>query len=228
MPDAIPVIGVTGPDYNHRMSWNFLHAVLKLYGARMLRLRPHEPHQGMPVDGLILTGGRDIDPLRYEGERLPNHRYDFDRDAMEIEWLDRAFSRRIPILGICRGAQLINVYKGGSLYQDIRLVCETARHPHTIWSKVFFRKPVVIKPDTLLFSILGAEAAMVNSLHRQSINTLGEGLVISAQEENRIVQAIEGIDSLQWLLGVQWHPEFMIGSRLQRKIFQAFLRRARQ
>lgn len=223
-----PLIGVTGPDKNHRVSWSTIAANLFLAQARMVRLTPESPQFGLALDGLIVSGGRDIDPELYGKPRKSGYPYDFGRDALEMRWAHQALSREMPLLGLCRGAQMINISLGGSLHLDIKLVCESARYPDTILSKIFARKPVVVKSGSLLHRILRREVIKVNSLHRQSLDRIGEGLVITAQEENKIIQAVESTDSGRFLLGVQWHPEFMLDAGRQRRIFRMFVHYARK
>lgn len=219
-----PLIGVTGPDRGHRLSWHCIRAAVALAGGRMVRLTPRKPRHHLPVRALIISGGGDVDPQRYGKERKHHYTYDHGRDALETAWVERAMERKLPLLGICRGAQLINVCLGGTLHLDIKLVCETAHYPDTILSKVFARKPVVLEEGSMLEAIFRCEVAMVNSLHRQSLEHIGRGLTVTAREENGIIQAVEGTDPGQFLLGVQWHPEFMLNVARQRHIFAALVR----
>jgi putative glutamine amidotransferase len=221
-----PLIGVTGADLNHHLSWWFIAANLRLAGARMLCISPKHPHYNTPLDGLIVSGGRDIDPVLYGKQPKTNYFYDRERDTLEMTWINHALENRIPLLGICRGAQMLNVCLGGTLYMDIKLVCETAKYPNTVWSKVFARKPVAIREGSALHTLVGREAARVNSLHRQSLENIGKGLTVTAWEENRIVQAVEGEEYGNFLIGVQWHPEFMIHSRTQRRFFRRLVAEA--
>lgn len=221
-----PLIGVTGPDRNHRMSWNFLRACITLAGGEMLPLTPSDPRFPTPLQGLIISGGIDIDPTLYGRERKRDYPYNPSRDTLEMRWATQALEHGTPLLGICRGSQMLNVCLGGTLHLDIKLICESAHYPHTIWSKVFARKPVVTKEGSMLREILGSEVLRVNSLHRQSLDEIGAGLTVTAWEENSIVQAVEGGDPHRFLLGVQWHPEFMINAARQQRIFHALLAHA--
>lgn len=223
-----PLIGVTGPDKGHWLSWHCIRASITLAGGRMVRLTPKRPRYHLPLDGLIISGGGDVDPTHYGKERKHHYTYDPARDELEMRWVHEAMTHRLPLLGICRGAQLINICLGGTLYLDIKLVCETAQYPDTILSKVFARKPVVIEENSLLGRIFQSEVAMVNSLHRQSLEVIGQGLTVTAREENGIVQAVEGTDPEHFLLGVQWHPEFMLNTKKQRLIFRTMLSYIRQ
>ncbi|SRR5690554_308282 len=143
------------------------------------------------------------------------------RDELELKLLDDALKLGRPVLGICRGCQLINVHLGGTLHRDIRsFYIET---PHI--TTVFPRKEIQIAPDTRLHRILGVSQCRVNALHYQAINTVGQGLVVSAEERNpKIVQAIEHPD--RFLIGVQWHPEYLFREQRQRELFSALVRSA--
>lgn len=222
-----PLIGVTGPDAGHGVSWFFIWLGLQLAGAHMVRFTPKTPKYECKIDGLICSGGTDIDPLRYGKERKPNYFYNMPREDMERQWLAYAADHKLPILGICRGAQLLNVVHGGSLFLDIRLVCETAKYPGGAISKIFYRKPAIVKQGSLLESIMQEQLIQVNSLHRQSLDSIGAGLTVTSWEENKIVQAIEGEPTDSFKLGVQWHPEFMPFSAQQRRVFKAFVKQAK-
>lgn len=192
-----------------------------------MRITPSRPHFDSPVRGLVLAGGRDIHPHRYNGVVKPHYSYDLPRDALEFAWLERAQRQRLPVLGICRGAQLMNVERGGDLHIDISKVYEKANYPNGTLARLFYRKRVYICPDTLLLSLIGEEYSRVNSMHTQSINRLGRGLKIGAEESNRIVQAIEDPD-LPMHLGVQFHPEYLLYARRYRNLFNQVVQEARK
>ena len=218
-----PLIAVSGPGENHLLSWWCVGVNLWLAGACMRKVTPNDPATTEIFDGIIITGGSDVDPERYGGQRKQDYAYDEQRDAIEVALIARAFREKLPLLGICRGAQLINVCQGGTLHMDIRLVCESARYPEGMFAKIFYRKPVVIKDGSMLAKLFKTQALMVNSLHRQSLDKIGNGLQVSAWEENSIVQAVEAEHPNQYVVGVQWHPEFMLFSRQQRGLFKAFV-----
>ena len=144
---------------------------------------------------------------------------DAARDDLELKLLEDALRLNRPVLGICRGCQLINVHLGGSLHQDIRnFYIET---PHI--TTVFPRKDIQIAPQTHLRSILGVSHCRVNALHYQAINTVGKGLVVSAREISPdIIQAIEYPG--RFVIGVQWHPEYLFREQQQRELFSALVR----
>lgn len=140
------------------------------------------------------------------------------RDELEFALLRDACKRNIPVLGICRGAQLINVHFGGSLHQDISGFYSEVPKVHTVWP----RKTVVLNKKSTLYAVMNTAKAPVNALHYQAVNTLGDALIVTAREENGIIQGVEhpGFD---YLLGVQWHPEYMPQVAEQRKIFRTLV-----
>lgn len=143
---------------------------------------------------------------------------DRERDAMEMELLERARSEGRPVLGICRGAQMINVFLGGDLHQNLH---GYDLNPSTVDS-VLPRKPIRIATGSLLGELLATDACTVNSLHNQAVRELGEGLRISACDCDGIVQGIEHRDLPFWI-GVQWHPEYLPQKRRQRRLFRALV-----
>jgi putative glutamine amidotransferase len=197
-------------------------AAVLFAGGRTVQLSPAEPVSTRPFHGVVVTGGHDVDPVLYaqESEVLPH--YDPDRDAFESAVIDDALQRRLPLLGICRGAQLLNVRLGGDLHQDLRSHRQHTSHRRSILPM----KTLLVEPETLLFTLFGSECARINSLHNQSIDRLGRGLRISGRDLDGIVQAVEDPER-GYLVGVQWHPEFLLGSRQQRSLFTALVQAAR-
>jgi putative glutamine amidotransferase len=145
-------------------------------------------------------------------------KYDQARDAFESFVIDEALEQGLPLLGICRGAQLLNVRMGGSLFQELR-----SRREHTSnrWT-IFPLKTLLVEPGTRLHGRLGAERTRINSLHSQGIDALGEGLQVSGRDLDGIVQAVEAPER-DFLMGVQWHPEFLLYSARQRRLFRALV-----
>ncbi len=175
------------------------------------------------LDGLILTGGNDINPILYNEEphiKLRNVLY--QRDIFEYKLLEYAQKRRIPVLGICRGHQLINTFFGGTLYQDNSLKeASWIRHSQPSTSE-FLEHTVNIKKDTWLHSFLGNKI-LTNSYHHQSIKDLADGFVISAESMDGIVEAIEKRDEEFFCAGIQWHPEIISDkNQLMQNIFNEF------
>jgi putative glutamine amidotransferase len=227
MVKSKPLIGVTEPDKGGLLSWFCIRSALYFAGAKAIKLTAAKPHTGLQLDGLIIAGGSDINPHLYNSPTALTEFYDDDRDRLEQAWFHTMYSKGKPILGICRGAQMINVCLGGDLYASIRLICEEAHYPRTIWTKVFARKPIAVLPSSCIASLVKKPICWVNSIHQQSVKNLGAGLSITAKEHNGIVQAIEA-PAYPFLLGVQWHPEYMLNNGRQRRIFTAFVQAARR
>jgi putative glutamine amidotransferase len=146
---------------------------------------------------------------------------DNERDKLEFEVLSQALDKGIPVLGICRGAQLMNIHLGGTLYNDIRNFYTEVPRVTSVWPK----KKVEIDDQSKLFDILGHRHVWVNALHHQAVDTLGNGLEVAAREENGIVQAIEHHEK-DFVVGVQWHPEYLPQIPLQRRIFKTLVNHA--
>lgn len=148
-------------------------------------------------------------------------RQDRARDELETRLIREALARDLPILGICRGAQLLNVVLGGSLHQELRdYYTETPQI-----RSVLPRKRVNLVPESRLQQILGCQQCKVNALHKQAIKEPGEGLSIVAREANQVIQAVEHTGK-GFVIGVQWHPEYMPQSEGQFSLFQALVQTA--
>jgi putative glutamine amidotransferase len=180
------------------------------------------------LDGVLLAGGSDIEPARYGEIRCAEcGPSDPDRDAVEILLVKYALSEKLPILGLCRGVQLLNVACGGTLYQDIpSQVPGAIKHDFTAAQQYSDRASlehdVRIKPNSLLAQVLGESVVLVNSIHHQAVKELGQNLVATAYSNDGVVEAIEGTVG-GFLLGVQWHPEELVETdpRMKR-LFTAF------
>jgi putative glutamine amidotransferase len=145
----------------------------------------------------------------------PAHGLDKDRDSLEFNLLDQALKKQIPVLGICRGSQLINVYFGGTLYKNIKDFYTEKPNRHSI----FPVKKAFVQPNTRIAAILGVKEIMVNSIHNQAVKRPGKGIRIVAKEANNVVQAIEAT-SEYFVIGVQWHPEYLVQKKIHRRIFR--------
>jgi putative glutamine amidotransferase len=218
-------IGVTDASY---------HRAMFKAGGRLITLRPDTA--GDPVvntdavkallkekeiDGILLAGGGDVDPKLYGGD--PNktmlvHRL---RDDFEIALVREAKKRGLPILGICRGCQILNVALGGTL-RNLRGE-ENVEGPHLSLK----RHAVELKPKTKLAELLGTtHLSKVVSLHGNAVANPGRGVRIAATGPGDIIEAIETQNG--WALGIQWHPELKPNDKVQHKIFEAFADRARK
>ncbi|MYR05161.1 gamma-glutamyl-gamma-aminobutyrate hydrolase family protein [Gordonia sp. SID5947] len=156
------------------------------------------------VDALVLTGGKDLDPNSYGQQR---HRSTdvprVDRDAWEFALLGAALHAGAPVLGICRGAQVLNVAFGGTLHQHLPDVLGHSRHQ--AGNAVFTTTQVAITPGTRLASLMG-ESASAECYHHQAIDRVGDGLVVSARDDEGVIEAVERSGE-PFVLAVQWHPE---------------------
>jgi putative glutamine amidotransferase len=156
-------------------------------------------------EGLVLTGGPDVNPGLYgETRRAETEQPDGERDALEASLLEEALAQDLPILAICRGLQILNVSQGGTLIQHLN---PPHRHQRTDASRELPVHPVTIEPHTLLSTIAGTDTWQVNSRHHQAVRTIAGNLRVSAFDpEDRTVEAIEHPDR-RFVLAVQWHPE---------------------
>lgn len=213
-----PLVAVTGPQRG-ALGPRFLVAqVLRLYGARPIQVRPSDVDALPDFDAVVVTGGHDVQPVLYGAEPEVHPKYDPERDELEKRVIHKALAEHRPLLGICRGAQLLNVCLGGTLVQDLRLHRRKTSHRRTILPL----KTLDVVPGTLLLKLLGQGAQRINSLHNQAIDRLGRGLHIAGRDHDGIVQAVED-PAYGYLLGVQWHPEFLLYRRSQRHLFRALI-----
>jgi putative glutamine amidotransferase len=183
------------------------------------------------LDGLLLTGGGDIDPVRFNGAPHPRV-YDIDppRDEQEIRLVSLAAENGKPFLGICRGIQVINVALGGSLYTDILDQLPGAvKHDHFPGPpRDYLAHPVVLTPDSRLAAILGGNSFSVNSLHHQGLERVAPGLAaVASSSVDGLVEAVE-LPGHPFGIGVQWHPEWLQAYAPQRHLFQALIQAAQQ
>ncbi|MFD7245962.1 gamma-glutamyl-gamma-aminobutyrate hydrolase family protein [Streptomyces massasporeus] len=164
------------------------------------------------LDGLVIAGGPDVDPVRYGAEREPRTGPPApERDAWELALIEAALAARVPLLGICRGMQLLNVALGGTLVQHI--------DGHAEVVGVFGGHAVKPVPGSLYAGVV-PEESFVPTYHHQAVDRLGEGLVPSAYAADGTVEAVE-LPSADWVLGVQWHPEMGEDVRVMRALVEA-------
>jgi len=256
-PARCPLIGVTGPDRAGLGAWLMTALAVRRAGGRASRITP-STHPIPRLDGLIIGGGADVDPALYgqatesilssPGEtgqplrkqllsiamlplmfalrRLLSAKaaiVDTRRDRLETALIRHAVSLRLPLLGICRGAQLLNVFFGGSLHRDLSsFYAETPQvrsiRPH---------KLIRVAADSRLSDVLGAGPCWVNALNKQAINVVGDGLRVAACEEGGVIQAVEHC-RLPFVVGVQWHPEYLPHLRTQQGLFRRLVAAAAQ
>jgi len=163
------------------------------------------------LDGLVLQGGTDISPGVYNEAGIENNRWPGDkyRDEVELRILDIAFELKLPVLGICRGFQLINVYLGGSLYQDLETQISPKVEHRNAEKYDRIHHSISFKKDSLLYSLYDKESLEVNTVHHQGVKDLGKGLIKEATcPEAKIIEAFKLDSTNHFVYGVQWHPEF--------------------
>lgn len=216
-----PLIAITGPSRGAFGPRFLVAAMVRLYGGVPTQVRPGEADRHTRFDGLVVTGGHDIDPVLYAAEQEVEPRHDKARDELETSMIGQALEKRVPILGICRGAQLLNICLGGSLFQELR---SRRQQTSNRWT-VLPLKTLCVEPDSHLKTMLGANQCRINSLHNQAMDRIGDGLRVAGRDLDGIVQAVENPD-YGFLLGVQWHPEFLVYMPRQRQLFAALLRAA--
>lgn len=180
------------------------------------------------LDGVLFTGGSDIDPVRFDG--LPHPRvYGIDarRDELEMRYVQKAAKEGKPFLGICRGIQSVNVALGGSLYTDLAdQMDQSLRHDYyPDIPRDYLAHPVSVASDSRLAQIFGENAFGVNSLHHQGIQRLGNCLRAVAYSPDHLVEAVELPDH-PFGVAVQWHPEWLQAYAPQRHLFKAFVEAA--
>ena len=178
-------------------------------------------------EGLLMTGGIDISPGCY-GEEARDEAWCGDpvRDAWELALLQAAEEAGLPILGICRGHQLLNVHRGGSLYQDIQSTKPDSLQHRSQEDYCQLFHPVELQGTSRLTPFFEEQPLVVNSVHHQAVCVLGRNLRVVASAPDGIVEAIEDTTG-RWVLGVQWHPEWMQDSVVTKRIFDAFIEEAR-
>lgn len=164
------------------------------------------------IDGLLLPGGGDVDPIIYQGQHHESlGGIDHDRDRVELLLARTAVSHQKPMLAICRGIQVLNVALGGNLYEDIGSFMPNALH-HDNFGKTprnYLAHHVAIQPHSALARQLGKTDTAVNSLHHQGINRLAPELTVTATAPDGLIEAVE-VPGHPYALGVQWHPENLI------------------
>jgi putative glutamine amidotransferase len=230
-----PVIGICA--VRERARWSFwnqdAHLVADTYVAPLQRagavavLLPVDARAPLGllerIDGLLLIGGADVDPASYDEEREPATEATYlERDEFEIALLRGALERELPVLGICRGMQILNVALGGTLEQN--LVDVDGSHPHRKLIGTFdgTEHAVTLDPGSLAARAAGEEIHIARCHHHQAVLELGDGLVISGTASDGVPEAIETTDD-RWVLGVQWHPEADDRSRMFHALTEAAL-----
>jgi putative glutamine amidotransferase len=197
------------------------------HGAEAIVIPPQALNinfSNISFDRLIISGGGDINPIRYGQEvGIKSERILDERDNTELNLLKIAENNSIKTLGICRGHQLLNVYKGGTLHQDISSNIDTnIEHMRLDESSYKHIHKINIKENTKLSSITQNQIVDVNSIHHQVINVLGENLKINALSEDGLIEGIETTSEWQ-ALGIQWHPENLLTDEITHNLINWLL-----
>lgn len=230
-----PLIAVT-TDYvtgkpHYMLPWTYADAVEKAGGVPVLL--PHRasveliPTYLNAVSGVVLSGGDDLDPALFGEERhLMAKGIMPERQNFEIALLGEIEKRKMPVLGVCLGSQIMHVHRGGSLHQFLPdFDRENPLEHRRIGDDWTFRHTVTIDPTSKLAGVLGTTSVEANSSHKQAVNKLGRGLRVTAHSPDGIIEATED-PSLPFYIGVQWHPERQNDEVVQMKLFEALVRQA--
>lgn len=248
-----PLIGVTGPAKGGAGNWLIMKLILLWYGANPYYLSSDLEYIPEALDGLVISGGADIDPRRYgkHSSSLPHEQkkqnypwwtfffypivklyklafgigsieVDQERDALEWNLLESAFAKEIPVIGICRGMQLMNVYCGGSLHHNVNVLNNGTPYKKSILGV----RAINVDKDSILYEVWQTTRCKINSLHNQGVDKLGNALRVSARDDNDLIQAVEH-QHQHFALGVQWHPEYMPHKTLQMQLFETFVEKCR-
>jgi putative glutamine amidotransferase len=181
------------------------------------------------VDGLVLSGGEDMDPAWYQAAPHPKaNPPSRERDLFELAIFAAARERELPVLGICRGIQVVNVALGGTLWQDLPSEQPGAVDHNPATPRGERTHLVRLEPGSLTARALGGTEIRVNSFHHQAIRALAPKLVATGWTEDGLIEAVEGAPGQAWLLAVQWHPEEMTAEvrSPDRGLFRALVERA--
>jgi putative glutamine amidotransferase len=213
-------IGISGPR-RRGPAQRLIALALRMHGARTHYIRPGARVNVSLLDGLVLSGGSHVQPSLYGQHPMVTADYDKRRDETDQRLLLEAETLNLPVLGICRGAQLINVHRGGSLCQNVTPLRQNTRHRPLLLPL----QTVKVVDHTRLSQIMQAPIIGTNRIHSQTIKKLGQDLRVVAVDNDLFVQAIENTRG-QWLMGVQWHPEYLLFHSGHRRIFRHFVDQA--
>lgn len=213
-----------GPDTLQTLSTHYTDALVDAGMVPVLFPAALDPADAQrlvaTVDGVLLSGGDDVDPTTYQAENTDSKRSSTAVDRFELAVFEAARAQGKPVLAICRGLQLANVALGGTLRQEVTsegAVHDLIGNDH---EELNARRHVVtFEPGSILTGIYGSAEAKVNTLHHQGLDRLGEGLVVEGRTDDGLIEAVRW-DGEWWMLGVQWHPERLDGDH--QKLFEVF------
>jgi putative glutamine amidotransferase len=234
---AIPIPKSDDPDYTGRALPQYEKAIADAGGLPVRIPLDQSPTEAIKLisqcDGVLLPGsGADVDPAKYGAERNPQTApADRKRDAVDELLLQDVYNMKKPVLAICYGLQILNVYRHGTLVQHIPEFLPTETKglvDHAIGRKLEYAHQVTIDPQSKLAGIAGATEIAANSSHHQSAAEIGDGLrVVARCKEDGIIEALEGTSLEHYVLAVQWHPERTTSDAPSRAIFSSLVEAAR-
>jgi putative glutamine amidotransferase len=240
MSSKRPVIGIPadqrmiGPHRFHAVGDKYVRAVVEAAGAIPFLIPALGEHMGLEellakIDGILFTGSpSNVEPYRYNGiPSAPGTLHDAARDATTLPLIPRVVAAGIPILGICRGFQEVNVAMGGTLTQRLHEVPGLLDHRDNADDPLEMQyapaHDVTLEPGGLLYQLAGAERVRVNSLHSQGVERLAPNLLVEARASDGVIEAFRVKDAPRFALAVQWHPEWQVmNNSFSHAIFAAF------
>lgn len=215
-----PLIGVS---FRHPLGPDAVltRIALRLNGARVQVLRPGSPVPWEALNAVVIGGGHHIHPRHFGQDPTVRARYQPHRDRLELQLLEQARRQGLPVLGICRGAQALNVSRGGVLVQDIMPLRELTQPGRLLLPL----QSAHLQPGSRLARVLTRTRVGINRIHSQAMESLGTGLRPVAWDADGFIQAIESVEG-PWQIGVQWHPEYLLYHPLHRRLFAGLVRAA--
>lgn len=229
MNDMKPIIAITS-DYTYEQQkytlFQYYVEAIKKAGGYPIMLFDDIDFPNC-IDGILLTGGGDVNPLLFGEEPIvENGEICPLRDDFEYKLCQYAFRNKIPMLGICRGMQIIALCSGGSIYQDIYKQTNT-NIKHIQKAPRFQPTHTIEIENSILYEIVNEKSCMVNSFHHQSVKEVGPNFIVSARSKDGMIEAIEQ-KSNHFVVGVQWHPETMTKDNIQQKLFELFVQKCKK
>lgn len=220
-----PLIGVTGPD---RRGWalrRFTRFAVRRAGGRPVDVTPGRRPNLDRLAGLVVAGGTDVDPALYGQPNVAAKRLDPARDRLEVDLIRWAVDAGRPLLGICRGMQLLNVALGGTLHQEASAAYPGFKPVSGLYRQLTLRRPVHVVKKGWVSALLGTgrRTHLVNSLHHQAVAELAPQLEAVAIDEHGLIQALELTRKDVFAVGLQWHPELMPHAAVQMSFFRALV-----
>ncbi|MCH3951011.1 MAG: gamma-glutamyl-gamma-aminobutyrate hydrolase family protein [Acidaminococcus sp.] len=225
---GVPGLGLPGQDWEF-LACDYIYAVEKAGGIPFLipYCRDKENLTAIleKVDGILISGGHDIDPNRFGARPMPYcGRVVPERDDYDLTIFHYGYEHKLPMLGICRGIQVMNVAMGGTVYQDLGKEAHLIHcYMGDVASKNYRAHETRFAEGSLLHKIFG-DAVRTNSFHHQGIHEPGKNVTITAQAEDGAVEGIEIKGGAPFIVGVQWHPEMMFDAPEQPKLFETFVK----